>query len=64
MRKSPENYSLLDRFFVALTISTWITILSILDTIVILDYYYIVLFELHNNEVFNKVPKSPIDQFL
>ena len=51
MRKSPENYSLLDRFFVALTISTWITILSILDTIVILDYYYIVLFELHNNEV-------------
>ena len=34
MRKSPENYSLLDRFFVVLTITTWITILSILDTIV------------------------------
>ena len=47
MRKSPENYSLLDRFFVALTITTWITILSILDTIVILDYCGIVLFELH-----------------
>ena len=56
MRKSPENYSLLDRFFVALTITTWITILSILDTIVkvILDYCDIVLFELHNNEVLIK----------
>ena len=54
MRKSPENYSLLDRFFVALTITTWITILSILDTIVILDYCGIVLFELHNNEVLIK----------
>ena len=49
MRKSPENYSLLDRFFVALHGLLYYLILWW-----ILDYCDIVLCELNNNEVLIK----------